>query len=529
MEDAADTPEEGTAQEPLLSIGTTVNVTPSPNATVGNEVSAAVVPVTGGSVVFATFNSDHNLPQADGKVTHCGWAKSNTSFTSFQSFDSFFTPLPVPTTSTGSAFLRCQGDTYASAIGWTNQVLMTAVDQLQDGKNEVVLYGSTNGGTSFSRAVTLSSGTSTGATDGQKMAADPNNHALYVWWWNANAQSGVNNHFLRKVTVSSTGAFTLGPIKTLTGLTGGSPAPLQASIAVKPGPSGGRPRIFLAYPSAGMSEDDCTSPNGKIKSVTWTLSVSDDEGTTWQAFTIDSDASWPTCMFQSPSTPGKDGLGDNRSYVSLAYDPTSDRAILAYQKHVEDVNLSYLGTRVITAVWPNDPGGTGFDYWTPICNPAVCPPPGNCLVQGRLPVGETYCTQFGQSIASRAVGASSRLTVVWHDTRDTNPATFPHPPVGDATTRNKLQSDVWGHSIRPGEPIDCPPSNPCPKTQSRITALGSGVPWLPNGTNGNTWWGDYEAGTVSLGSKFFTVWADNRDGSINTRLKGASFLDGEMP
>lgn len=526
-EDAVDDEDVGQAASELLNIGATINVTPTVNATVGNEAVAVAVPVGGTSkVVFVSFNSNWGFNLPDGYKTHCGWAKSNTTFTSFTSYDSYYTPLPTPTMSSGSPYGRCRGDTWATAIGpqRPNQVVMVAVAEAVSGSGDVVLWSSTNGGTSFSNVITLSSGVSAGDVDGPKVASDPTNNAVYVWWWSD------FNIFIRKVTVAANGSMTLGPLKTLTGKLAVAQAPLHATLTIKPAASaGGRPRLFLAYPTAGMAFNPvCTPANVSDDiNVSWYLAYSDNDGDTWTSHLVDDDPHWPVCHFATPAGATTD-LGGNRSYISSAYDPVSDRVLLAYQKHVEDAAFQYVGTRVITAQWPHDPGGTNFEYWTPICNSAVCPPPGNCLVDGRLPIGETYCTQFGQSIGSRAVGGSSRMAVVWHDTRDT-PLTHPHPPVGDSTSRPLVKSNIWGHSIRPGDPFDCPPANPCPKTQSRITPLSGSVPWLPTATNGNLWWGDYEHTVVDVGGKFFTVWADNRDQTATTRLKGASFNEGEAP
>lgn len=513
----------GEASSELLNIGAAINVTPSVNANQGNEAVATAVSAGGSNrVVVASFNSKFGFDLPDGYRTHCGWAKSNTTFTSFTSYDSYYTPLPTPSMSSGSPYGRCRGDTWVTAVGpqRPNQVVMTAVADAMSGSRDAILWSSTNGGTSFSNVVTLSSGVSAGMVDGPKVASDPTNSSVYVWWWNT------GQHFLRKATVATNGTMTLGPLKTLTNKVAGTAAPLHATLTIKPAASaGGRPRLFLAYPTAGMTGLTCTSNVSQTLTVNWYLAYSDNDGDTWTSHLVDSDPAWPGCQFTSP--PGT-SLGGNRSYISSSYDPVSDRVLLAYQKHVEDAAFQYVGTRVITAQWPHDPGGTNFEYWTPVCNSAICPPPGNCLVDGRLPIGETYCTQFGQSIGSRAVGGSSRMAVVWHDTRDT-PLTHPHPPVGDATSRPIVKSNIWGHSIRPGEPFDCPPANPCPKTQSRITPLSSSVPWLPTATNGNLWWGDYEHTVVDVGGKFFTVWADNRDQTTTTRLKGASFNEGEAP
>ncbi len=509
----------GNAEQRLQNIGATVDVTASaPNATVGNEAAAATVSMTStDSVVFVSYNSNHNVAQGDGKYTHCAWAQSDITHGVFQSWDSYYTPLPASDTSTGSPLVRCQGDTWAAALGpqRLRQVLMVAVTEAQDSTNDVVLYSSIHAGANFSSATRVSTDGSGTKCDGPKVAADPSNNATYVWWFNNLTNN--KRHYLRRADIAANGSIALGPLRDLTGLLPGVAAPAHATIAVKPANAAGLPpRIFLAYATKGMLLSSCAIGVSQTLAVTWYFAYSDDEGVSWTSTQVDSDASWPRCQFQSPaSPPDAVYLGGNRSYISSAYDPVSGRLLLAYQRHDADSGGSYVGTRVHLKEWPRADGQPGFDDWVPPCGPS------NCLTDQPLRVGEPYCVQFSQSLAVRPVGgASSRVAMVWHDTRDTSPS-YPNPAVGDAGSRNLVQSDLFGGSIRPGPPID-----QCPNTQGRITFQGGGVPWLPNGTNGWTWWGDYEQGLVDGGGNFFTVWSDNRDGSTLTRLKGLSFQDG---
>jgi len=505
-------------------------VTPSTNATVGNEAVAVGVPVPGGNVVFASYNSSFGVELGDGKKTHCGWSKSNTSQTSFVSRDSFYNPslLNVPVMTSGMPYGRCRGDTWAAAMGpqRLSQVLMVAVAEDSAGVRDAVLWSSIDGGTSFPFSKTVSDTTSFGNVDGTKVAVDTKNNTAYVWWKNGDGQM-INDHYMRKVTIAASGAITLGAIKKLTNKVTGAAAPWHATISIKHAASTTAfPRIFLAYPTAGMGGNlSCFTTYTDTINVNWYLAYSDDDGTSWTSLLVDNDPTFPRCQFQSPSSdPYLALLGGNRSYISSTFDTKSGRVLLAYQRHEDDENGSYVGTRIRVKHWPSEDGGTGanFDTWVPVCNPAVCPQGGgNCLVEGRLPAGETYCTQYGQSVGVRTVGSVSQNAVVWHDTRDT-PLSNPHPSVGDAVSRNKVKSDVWGLSVRPGEPKDgCNPN--CPNSMSALTGLGSGVPWLPTGANGNIWWGDYEQGVADVGGKFFSVWADNRDQATTTRLKGAQF------
>lgn len=526
-----DDEELGEAESSLLNIGTSISVTPSVNASVGNEVTAVAVPTSAStSVVFATYNSNFGVFLPDGNKTHCGWAKSNASQTSFTSYDSYYNPLPVPAMSSGT-YERCLGDTWAAALGpqRLSQAVMVAVAESTDGTRDVVLWITNNAGSSFISATTISTAATGAQADGPKVAIDPTNNTAYVWW--ANVVGGVNVHYMRKVGINANGSVNLGPIVNLTNkLPGvGSGAPLHASITVRKGVGTALPRVFLAYPTAGMSLiPNCFLDASQTGVVNWYLAYSDNSGSTWTSHLVDTDPTFPFCQFQSPSNDEfLKRLGGNRSYISAVYDETAGRVILAYQRHEKDAGDNYIGTRINHAHWPSDPGGAGFDRWKPACNPAVCPPTGNCLVDGRLPIGETYCTQYGQSVAVRVVGGASQAVTVWHDTRDT-PSSHPHPAVGDAISRNIVKSNIWGSSLRPGEPKDgCSPN--CPKTQSRITPLSSSVPWLPTATNGNLWWGDYEQGIANLGNRFFAVWADNRDQSQTARLRGAHFDYGQAP
>jgi len=523
------------AESALTNVGASVSVTPSVNASVGNEVTAVAVQTGSGTVVFATFNSNFGSFLPDGNKTHCGWAKSNSSQTSFTSYDSYYNPLPIPTMSSGSPYERCLGDTWAAALGpqRQSQAVMVAVAQANDDTRDVVLWVTNNGGTSFTSATTISTLPTGAGADGPKVAIDATNNAAYVWWANEGS-NGIKTHYLRRANIALNGSVSLGPLQTLTNKLPGTATPLHAVITIRKAVGTALPRIFLAYPTAGMSLiPDCFNNPSQTGVVNWYLAYSDNGGSTWTSHLVDTDPAFPMCQFQSPSNDEfLKRLGGNRSYISAVYDGTtggSGRVLLAYQRHEDDENGDYVGTRINVAHWPSEPMGIGFDRWKPACNPAICPPSGgNCLVDGRLPAGETYCTQYGQSVAVRGAGGASQMAIVWHDTRDT-PSSHPQPMVGDATSRNIVKSDIWGVSVRPGEPKDTCTLISCPKTQSRITPLSSTVPWLPTATNGNLWWGDYEQGIATLGNNFFAVWADNRDQSLTTRIRGAAFDYGQAP
>jgi len=258
--------------------------------------------------------------------------------------------------------------------------------------------------------------------------------------------------------------------------------------------------------------------------IVWSLIEKIDGGTTWDPAPgtgpngeVDYDPTWPLCLSATDR-------GYNNVLPSMDYDPVQNRLVLAYSRSWADAGGSFVGTRIYTKTWPWGPSSE-FRTWIPVCDPLICVPgiPVNCLVNGVAPVGEDYCHQFGPAVGVRSGGLTSRLAaVVWHDTRDSQP-TLPHPAVGDSFTVHPLKSDIWGHAIRPGEPFDGPPNNPPPPTQSRITPFASNVPWPEMGLIGHPWWGDYQDGVMNLGSKFYVVWGDNRDGATEAKLWGASF------
>jgi hypothetical protein len=339
---------------------------------------------------------------------------------------------------------------------------------------------------------------------------DPTNHTAWVWWWN-------DDHiYLRPVAVSSSGVISPGATIDLTGDL--QVTQKHATMAIKPAASAGMPpTIWLAYPTivGDDSLGDCSnSTNWANADVTWWLSKSVDNGATWTHLQIDHDEAWPYCLSATP-------LGGNRAIVSPIYDPSGDRLMLSYSRHVDDAAGNFVGTRVITKMTPDKLGNANaFFKWTPICNPAVCPNPppsgSSCLVNGAPPVGETFCHQYGPAVGVKSSG-TRRFAVAFHDTRDSQTNGLVHPNVGDTANVMPLKSDMWGYSIRSG-PLAGPEY-----TMGRITPIGATVPWPETATTGNLWWGDYEDAVVGFGSRFHAIWADNRDGAATTKLRGAAF------
>jgi len=347
-----------------------------------------------------------------------------------------------------------------------------------------------------------------GCTDGPKMEWDPTNHTAWVWWWNN------NRIYLRPVAVSSTGVVTPGATIDITGKL--KVDQKHATIAIKPAAAAGmNPTIYLTYPTL-VGDDDLKPCNVQVNwekkvDVTWWFSRSTDGGANWTHLEIDHDPAWPLCLSATP-------LGGNRAIVSPVYDPSGDRLMLSYSRHIDDANGAYVGNRVVTKMWPNKAGdATKFHTWIPICNRNLCPtdtPTGmSCLVNGAPPVGETFCHQYGPAVGVKSSG-TRRFAAVFHSTKD---SALPHPNVGETVLVKPLQSDIWGYSIRSG------PLAATEKTMARITPLGATVPWAELSATLNLWWGDYEDGVVNFGSTFYAIWADNRDGTNTTKLMGAGF------
>ena len=466
-------------------------------------------------MLVATYNSNNliEVPSSNGSLTHCGWARSTDNGTTWSSVDDKGLALPGYGTGTnGDAYGWCLGDTWVSRVGPPNLVAMTAV-AFNVGKltKDVALWTSGDAALHWTKVARISTGTTGGDVDGPKVAADPNNSTLWVWWWNK------YRHYLRPVTVSGSGVMTPGTIIDLSGKFTVF-APFHATIAIKPGAVGQKPTIFLTYPSQGMDPVPACDivENQTTLDVTWYLAISTDGGLTWTERPIDHDKKWKRCLSAT-------AVHGNQSYVASTFDGISGRLLLTYNRSVYDESDRYVGTRVVIKQWPDEPNGTGFDTWIPICNPNVCPDPQKtCFVNGKAPNGETYCNMWGGMIGRRTVGTSSRIAMAWYDTRDSEPL-FPHPAVGDETTVKELRVDVWGGSIRPGEPYDGLPNNPWPQTASRLTPLGTQIPWREVGTNGNNWWGDYQQALIDGGSFFYAIWGDNRDGTTLTKLFGMKF------
>jgi hypothetical protein len=510
----------------LTAVGANVLVTPAagPGGTGGSETSA--VGFSAANKLFVSFNSSTTS-------TSCGWSYSNNGGASFTAADDRHSPMPTFVGSNGMNLVRCLSDTWSSDASWSSgapYVAMVAVTThggaSQCGGNagwrDVAMW--TGAPNSFPSAAAghvallsdqLSSG---GCTDGPKVEWDLTNHTAWVWWWNdvLVGTSLVPHVYLRPVAISSTGVITPGATIDLTGLL--MVEQKHATMAIKPAAGVGmQPTIWLTYPTEVGDETlgACNNAANWVDlDITWWLSKSVDGGVTWSHLQIDYDDAWPQCLSATPK-------GGNRAIVSPIYDPSSDRLMLSYSRHIDDAVGNFVGTRVITKMTPDKFGNANaFTRWVPICNPAVCPNPpptgSSCLIDGAPPVGETVCHQYGPAVGVKSSG-TRRFATTFHGTRDSDGKGFPHPPVGDDTHVNPLLSDLWGYSIRSG------PLAASEYTMSRVTPLGATVPWPEKATTGNLWWGDYEDGVVGFGSRFHAIWGDNRDGQTTTKLMGAAF------
>jgi hypothetical protein len=508
-EDFDDFDEEEDVEFRLTAIGPNVLATPSPNSIGGNETSAVGFPST--NRLFVSYNSSTG-------GTSCGWSWSTNGGNSFTSTDDNSTPLPNVNGSDGQPLTRCLSDTWSADVAWSAQspaVAMVAVTlhgplgTCGGAYRDVVMWtGAPNSfpaGPAGNRALLSNQLGSGGCTDGPTVEWDKTNKTAWVWWWND------DEIFLRPVGIASNGIISPGATINLT------VTQKHAKMALRPAAGAGMsPTIWLAYPDyVGSQHERCDlDTNHMLKDVTWWLSRSEDGGGTWNHLLIDRDDKWPDCLSDTP-------LGGNRSIVSPVYDPWNDKVMLSYSRHMDDENGDFVGTRVVTKMWPDKFGNqNAFTTWIPICNPNVCPNPPptgmSCLVNGAPPDGETYCHQYGPGVGVKTQG-TRKFAAVFHDTRD---SALPHPPVGNSTKVNKLESDVWGFSIRTGA-LAGPEY-----TMSRITPIADPkVPWPETSTTGNLWWGDYEDGVVGFGTRFHAIWGDDRDnldGGI-TKLMGAAF------
>ena len=496
----------------LSAIGPNVLVTPSPNSNAGLETSAVGFPST--NRVFVSYNSQ------DSELS-CGWSHSSNGGGSFTSTDHLSTPLPGFLGSDGSAFTKCLGDTWSADVSHSlgsPMVAMVAVTKHagSGGCNgswyDVGMWtGAPNAFPSPGNVLLLSDQLgSGGCTDGPKIGWDPTNHKAWVWWWDD------GRTFLRPVAVLNNGTMIPGATIELTGELMADEK--HATIAIKPGAGGAPPWIWLAYPTVVGDEDlkPCSVPgNWQTTAVTWWLSRSINDGADWTHLQIDHDPAWPFCLSANP-------LGGNRAIVSPIFEPNSGRLMLSYSRHIDDENGDFVGTRVVTKMWPNKNNNQNlFTTWIPICNPDVCPNPPptgkSCLVNGAPPAGESVCHQYGPGVGVKSSG-TRRFAAVFHDTRDSDDFGFPNPDVGETGIVNPLLSDIWGYSIRAGN-LAGPEY-----TLDRITPLVGNVPWAETSTDGNLWWGDYEDGVMGFGSRFHAVWGDDRDiGDGTTKLMGAAF------
>jgi hypothetical protein len=523
------------APQELTSIGPNNLVTASASSVQGNETSGVSLPSGNPQYVFVSYNSQPSVARPDGTFSRCGWAYSanaGAAWTSKEDWSGNVLPGWGPIGG-GYSYHHCRGDTYSAAIalqsptggGSTDRrVAMVAIADNWNGGGDrnfdVGMWTSSDGGVTFPNVTRVSDGPQTGSagvpdtgSDGPKIAADPTNQAVYVYWWNGYSSTQKYN-WLRKYTIGLAGQ--IAPAGAAINISAMLANPLYIThpgITIKPAAAvGQQPTIYLAYPSFNPGYIDCSDATGNPPlnaakaNVTWHLSYSSNGGASWTNVVVDNDPAWPICL-------SKTSRGHNMPYISIAYDKTNDAVMLSYSRHIDDQGGSYVGTRVVTRRFV---AGAMNGYWVPICNPVLCGAVG-CLMNGAPRVGETYCHQFGQSVAVRSGPGDYRFASVFHDTRDSNSVGFPHPAVGDSVTVNRLASDVWGYAGRTGLPVQGW------ATMSRITPLASNVPWLETSTTGHTWWGDYEAATINLGSKFYAAWGDNRDGTTSTKLRGAYF------
>jgi hypothetical protein len=158
--------------------------------------------------------------------------------------------------------------------------------------------------------------------DGPKIAADPSNEAVYVYWWNSYSSSSTRKNWIRKYTIDSQGQITApGLPLDITAQLALAPEAIQhPSMAIKPAAAVGQdPTIYLSYASSDpqRTTSSCTSSdNWRSFEVTWYLSISTDGGANWDTpIVVDTD---PACCLSA--TP----VGFNHTIPSAAYDPVQD-------------------------------------------------------------------------------------------------------------------------------------------------------------------------------------------------------------
>lgn len=480
----------------------------------GSETSGTsflgIPQVGGGPYAFflAAFNADN---------TSIGYSVSTDHAVSWQTHwatQAGFVWPGIPMSTPGNTFSKYFSDPWASGTGTVNQAVIVAVaNGTVPGNLDVGLVTSVDGGNSFTQSALISDAAGTEAhlgVDGPVVATNGAGR-VYVWWFDST--SSANHQWLRPVDINAAGVPTPQTALNLTTIMGANTD--QATIAVHG--NGAVDDIFLVWSNVFEPQSwACGTPaeQGKTEVRSWYLSVSHNSGASFQPKRlIWTDRKFAHCLTDQSN-------GSNRTRPSVAYDPVSSRLMIGIGGLTTfDSGGHWVGTRSVLLQWPAA-SGSGFDWWIPVCNPALCPNLQPCLVNGTLPVGETFCEQYGVEVATTVDGASSRAAMAWHDNRDSVAPPVPPIPAPWHSLAN-WQADMWGASVRPGAPYDFQP-----QTQSRITPLTGplpSVPWTQNGDFfANTAWGDYE-GMAAAEGWFQAFWSDNRDETMVDQVYTARF------
>ncbi len=493
--------------EPLSSLGANTLIAD------GNETAAAafdaIDPVGGNPItnLIVGFNPITGHDTARWGVSSnrgLSWAVHDTAGPMLYTFPSIAPSYPPAT------FHSWYADTNVAGVGIRNDVVFVSAVISNKNTSDVGLALSVDGGNTFASAIRVNNPENGANTIDSPKVAGNGVGSAWVWWYSAPAGLAGSGNYLRRIAISGS---TLTPDSQID-LTGvlRVPTAQHAALAVRHDAVGDT--IYLVYSNVGAGPADCTQPppagaQGQTVHAIWYLSVMS-PSQTWTHYTMADDPEWPQCLTNQYN-------GQNRWIPEIAYDSTSQRLVTVINQSQRDSANNKVGTRAMVRQFPNALGQNAFDLWIPVCNPQICPNPTAqpCLIEGRLPVGESFCNQYGVEIAATSIGGgASRAAVAWHDTRDSI-SPMPPPP-GPSPPVLNLQASIWGASFRPGTPKDH-----APQTQSRISS-GAGVPWTQTGTVGNTAWGDYE-GMCAENGLFHGFWGDDRSGSTTPQVYTASF------
>jgi len=494
----------------LSWVGGNTNITAGTSIPYGaTETSATTIMSSLGEVPVVSFNA-----YTSARV-NVGWARSLNGGMNWDVHHATESGYQIPTPfnmSNGSLVRFWLGDTWVANPGQTDVVALTAIIQGTDGSSDVALATSIDDGlhynASTARISDLVSGTD---VDGPSMAS-PGNGVVYIWWY------GNNKHWLRKMNVSGTGNITQlsAPIDLSTKITNpitGMPVTqtIHSTLAAAPGVGGSGDQLFLLWNDFSLpSQFRCSHASERLlyEDINFFYSYSNDGGTSWSSARVWEDHHWPHCL-------GNTDQNSNRARGAVQFDAVSGFWVYAIGGlSTVDTANNYVGTRsLMLQIQPGNPIG---GFWMSLCNSQLCPTGGPCLVTGIPPVGETFCHQFGPSVAAVPWGAiSSWGGSRWHDTRDTvnPPQLSPVVPISAAAiaagAAQNWQVDEWMGVAHPGLPFDTMTAS-----EGMVTPLSANVPWTPTGLNGNTWWGDYEGMAGSLTSnKFYVFWGDDRNGA----------------